>query len=73
MILFWVFSMVSGRRCKNAPPINPPAEKPMSKNKISSKRFSFSNSEKMPIRDIKLTMMLASNDQIKLTILFLIF
>ena len=47
--------MDSGNRCKNAPPISAPADKPTRENNIFSSSFSFIESAKTPTNDRILT------------------
>jgi len=52
-------SRASGIRCRNAPPIKPPAEKPIKTNNNLSRRPSLRSRLKIPTKEIKLTIILA--------------
>jgi hypothetical protein len=61
-------SSASGIKCKNAPAIKAPAEKPIKRNRIVSINLSLNRKVKIPTNEIKLTKILAPIAQIKLVI-----
>jgi len=63
MVGLEVFSSASGKRWKNAPPNKPPVAKLMRMKRMLFKIFSFIRRKKTPIKEIKLTMILAPIDQ----------